>query len=215
MKNLLFPLLVFFVIISAKGQFNRVEYLQNFDKKTFHWGYYISLNQTGFKNVIDEKYMGSPSNSLGFNVGLVGDLRLNKNINLRLEPGMFSSAEKGFTPTGSTEALTWNSTYFHLPLLLKFSTNRLKNYRPFVLAGISYDYNFKNTPENLTNAGYSIKKNQFMLEYGIGVDFYLHYFKFSPSIRGIYSLTDELSAPSIESGMQLQTRGVFLTLCFE
>ncbi len=215
MKSLVFPLLVISVIISAKGQFNRVEYLQNFDKKPFHWGYYISLNQTGFKNVINDKYVGSPTNSLGFNVGLVGDFRLNKNISLRLEPGMFSSAEKGFTPPESKEALTWNSTYFHLPILFKFSTDRLKNYRPFVIGGVSYDYNFKNTPENLANAGYSIEKNQFMLEYGIGIDFYLHYFKFSPSIRGIYSLTDELSSPSIDSGMRLQTRGIFLNLCFE
>jgi hypothetical protein len=215
MKNLIFPLLLISALFSAKAQFNRVEYLQNFDKKTFHWGYYISINQIGFRNIINEEYVGDPTNSFGFNVGLVGDLKLNKNINLRLEPGMLSSADKGFTPPSSEEPLIWNSTYLHLPLLFKFSTDRLQNYRPFVLAGVSYDYNFKNTPDEMANKGYFINKNQFMLEYGIGMDFYLHYFKFSPSIRGIYSLTNELNSVYFESGMKLQTRGIFLSLCFE
>ena len=37
--------------------------------------------------------------NLGFNVGLIGDLRINRFLNLRLEPGYIILKEIYFTPT--------------------------------------------------------------------------------------------------------------------
>ena len=44
-----------------------------------------------------------------------------------------------------------SSTYLHVPLLLKFSTDRYKNIRPYVLGGLSYNYNFSSNEENQVN----------------------------------------------------------------
>ena len=57
-----------------------VENLQNFDKQKIHFGYFIGLNQYNFK--IDYKqnpnYTTQVEEELGLNIGLIGDLKINK-----------------------------------------------------------------------------------------------------------------------------------------
>ena len=59
-----------------------------------------------------------------------------------------------------------------------------------------------------------------MYELGIGVDIYLHYFKFSPSIRGVFAIKDELirdknsNSPWTGAVDYFGTRGVFINLAF-
>ena len=92
------------------------------------------------------------------------------------------------------------------------------------MAGVSYNYNFSsneaNQDDNLSGQ-FRMKTNNFMYEVGLGIDIYLYFFKFSPSIRGIFAINNELkydkdpeskwTAPVNFMG----TRGVFLTLAFE
>ena len=121
-----------------------------------------------------------------------------------------------------------SGTYMHLPLLLKFSTNRLNNVRPYVIGGIAYDFNFSsnenNGDDNYDNE-FRMKTSNFMYEVGIGMDFYFNFFKFTPSIRGIFAINDELVPDNVHDPRYtspwtgpvdyLGTRGVFLNLTFE
>ena len=87
------------------------------------------------------------------------------------------------------------STYLHLPLVVKLSSNRWNNIRPYVLAGVSYDHNFSSNQDNQddNNSGeFRMKTSNFMYEVGIGIDIYLYYFKFSPSIRGVFAMNREI-----------------------
>jgi len=64
-----------------------------------------------------------------------------------------------------------------------------------------------------------------MYEVGIGMDFYFYFFKFTPSIRGIFAINNELvrdeshnppySSPWTGPIDYFGTRGVFLNLTFE
>ena len=216
---------------SASAQYDRIINRPNFDKRLIHFGFYLGLNQNDFKvaykksNYLNPNVSVAPSN--GFNVGLVADLRLHKNINLRFEPGLISNSKVlSFTHinTKRDSVREIGSTYLHLPLVLKFSTDRLDNVRPYVLAGVSMDYNFssnhKNTNDN-SGGEFRMKPVNYMYEVGIGIDLYLPYFKFSPSIRGVFAINDELiydqdinsqwTAPIAFLG----TRGVFLNFTFE
>ena len=165
--------------------------------------------------------------STGFNVGLIGDLRLHKNINLRLEPGLSSNTkELAFThieggPRDSIRDVS--ATYLRVPLLLKLSTDRLYNFRPYLIGGVSYDYNFssnQDNPADNSDGEFRMKKNNFTYEIGIGVDFYLPYFIFSPSIRGVFAINDELirdnnpNSPWTGNIDYFGTRGIFLKLAF-
>ena len=116
------------------------------------------------------------------------------------------------------------STYLHLPLILKFSTDRWNNVRPYVLAGVSYDHNFSSNQENSDDnfsGEFRMKTSNFMYELGVGVDIYLSFFKFSPSIRGVFAMNRELihdnnsNSPWTSPINIFSTRGVFLNFSFE
>ena len=68
---------------------------------------------------------------------------------------------------------------------------------------------------------FRMKKQVFNYELGFGIDFYTEYFKFSPSIRGVFAITDELipdndpSSPWTGNIDALRTRGVFVNFTFE
>ncbi len=225
------------IIIAQKKE--RVEYLPNEDKKKLHFGYYLGLNNKSFKVSYNASSLAlnsgtdnlvSVDESLGFNVGLVVDYKLHDNINLRFEPGLSSN----------TKTLTFNNpdipntdrdrirevpgTYLRMPLLLKFSTNRLDNMRAFIIGGVSYDFNFSSNQDNVDDnfqGQFRMKKNNFMYEVGVGVDLYLYFFKFSPSIRGIFAINNEIVPDNINASPwtlpidYFGTRGIFINFTFE
>jgi hypothetical protein len=224
---------VFFLSSSAliAQKKERVEYLPNRDKEKLHFGYYLGLNKKSFKISYDlpDSFV-EIEEAIGFNVGLVIDYKLHDNINLRFEPGLSSN----------TKTLTFNNpsipntdkdrirevpgTYLRMPLLLKFSTNRLDNMRAFVIGGLSYDFNFSSNQDNTQDnfdGQFRMKNNNFMYEVGIGVDLYLYFFKFSPSIRGIFAINNEIvpdastSSPWTLPIDYFGTRGIFINFTFE
>jgi hypothetical protein len=100
------------------------------------------------------------------------------------------------------------------------------------LAGVSYDHNFSSNQDSKddNSAGqFRMKTHNFMYEVGVGIDIYLYFFKFSPSIRGIFAINNEVKYdnPTYDSSGELipsqwtapinymGTRGVFLTFAFE
>ena len=215
---------------------DRIEYLPNFDKKQLHFGYYLGLNKKTFKvsynsfltdlNLIDDNYL-TVEESMGFNIGLVVDYKLHDNINLRFEPGL-SSNTKTLTYNFLNEVREVPGTYLRMPLLLKLSTNRLDNMRAFVIGGVSYDFNFSSNEKNVNDNSqgeFRMKKSNFMYEVGVGVDIYLYYFKFSPSIRGIFAINNEIVRDTNYGGPYtgpytgiidyFGTRGVFINFTFE
>ena len=116
------------------------------------------------------------------------------------------------------------ATFLHLPLILKVSTNRLNNVRPYVLGGVSFDYNFssneKNNDDNFAGKFRTTTSN-YMYEVGIGIDIYLNFFKFSPSLRGVFAINNETVYDNTQPSRWtdpidfLGTRGFFLHLSFE
>ena len=166
----------------------------------------------------------------GFNVGLIGDLRINDFFNLRFEPGLYYNQRELVYPEfpeferESDRFREVKSTYIHLPLYLKINTKRINNFRPFILGGISTDFNLssnqKNTNDNASNVFRTVSQ-QFNYELGLGFEFYLYYFKFSPSLRGIFSLENELINDSAEGSPwtgyinNMFSRGISLIVTFE
>ncbi len=232
--NKYFSILLFlFFCFNSLGQKKgvKVENLQNFDNKKIHFGYFIGLNQYNFK--IDYKqnpnYTTQVEEEVGLNIGLIGDLKINEYLNLRFEPGLHTNKgalkynERSKFTQYSDTLRTIKSTYIHLPLLLKFSSKRIDNYRPFLIGGVSTSFNLssnENSPEDNKNNVFRLKTNTLYYELGFGIDFYLQYFKFSPSIRGLFSLKNELvsdndlNSPWTGHIDKLSTRGIFINLTF-
>ena len=227
MRIYLLFLSLFFLPINSSAQRNnsKIKNLQNFDQKKIHFGYYIGLNNYNYK--LD--YLNNPSsegiinieNSFGLNVGLIGDLKLRKNLNLRFEPGLKTNKLNVLYPNNDTREI--KSTYIQLPLLLKYGAKRYNNIKPYVLGGLSTSFNLsgnQNSPEDNNNGVFRLKTNTFYYELGFGIDFYLRYFKFSPSIRGVFSLKNEIvpdldpNSPWTGNIDKMSTRAIFINFSF-
>ena len=203
------------------------EYHKKDDDLLLRFGYYLGMNQMNFK----AEYTRYTSQldiqpQVGFNVGLFADLRILNNINLRFEPGMFTTQRDITFPEFWPEVRDPNnrvrevkSTYVRLPLVLKFSSNRIHNARPFAVAGVSSSFNLssnENSREDNDSGRFRLRTNTNALELGLGVELYLPFFRLTPSIRGIFALKNELVPDNwtvpIES---LKTQGIFINFIFQ
>lgn len=216
----------------AQTRHKAVEQLPNFDKQPVHWGYYLGFNEYDFKFNYQEIPEGQGDvlvkTSVGFNVGLVGNLRLSDHFDLRLEPGLyytkrvFDYSNQGLV--GDDALRETNSSYVHIPLLLKASAVRWGNVKPYIVGGFSTAINLgsksKSVDDNSTGT-FRMKSTAQFYELGIGIDFYLPTFKFSPSIRGVFGLTDEMVKDNDPNSAwtgninYIKTRGVFINFTFE
>lgn len=204
----------------------------NFDKKRWSWGYFFGFNSYGFdfdyKDYIADPTEGkdfSVDKTVGFNVGLIGNLRLSRHLDLRLEPGVsFNTINFQFKKSETMSFREINGTYVHIPLLLKFSTKRLNNFKPFVVGGLSTSLNLssnENNPDDNTEGQFRMTTTSYYYEIGFGIDLYMYYFKFTPSIRGIFAINDQLirdygSGPNYTGNVdQMTTRGIFINFTFQ
>ena len=212
--------------------------LPNFDKLPVHYGYFLGINQYDFKfEYVDSYYKDMMYKDIGviqkkgFNVGLIGDLRINDYFNVRFEPGLYYNLRELVYPEypefnkESDRNREVKSTYIHLPIYIKINAKRINNFRPFLLAGFSSDFNLssnsKNLDDNASNVFRTSAKN-LNYELGLGFEFYLYYFKFSPSFRGIFSFQNELipdevgqASPWTGNIINMFSRGVSLIITFE
>lgn len=240
MKNTLFfitVLLCCYQPIFAQFNEDPILNLENEDKKRLNWGYFLGFNQYDFKfdyKEYDESQYKTDvlvGKSIGFNVGLIGELRINDYFDIRLEPGLYYTQRDLLFPGFADEndaIREVKSTYIHVPLLIKASTKRLGNFKPFVVGGVSTSLNLsssEDSAEDNRTGTFRMKKTTYYYELGFGIDFYLRYFKFSPSIRGVFALTDELIQdnpstnavdPNWTSNINhMYSRGVFINFTFE
>lgn len=213
-----------------KAQFNErpVLNIENKDKKFLNYGYYLGFNQYDFKfdyNNNTEDIL--VDKTLGFTVGLIGEMRINEFLDVRIEPGLaYNARTLGFPGfTEERDAIREvKSTYINFPLLLKASTRRLGNFKPFLIGGLSASLNLGSNETALDdNASGTFRMTKWVYNYeiGFGIDFYLEYFKFSPSIRGVFAITDELvpdndpNSPWTSNIGAIRTRGLFINFTFE
>ncbi|MGB3776084.1 MAG: porin family protein [Leeuwenhoekiella sp.] len=235
MKKIIFLLVFLFVVQLGHAQLfskERLTNLENFDKQRWSWGFFFGLNGYDYKFDYEEYQQNDilVNQSLGFNVGLLGNMRINDYLDLRLEPGLvFTRREILFPGQFASEQAAIresSATYIHVPLLLKVSTKRLNNFKPFIIGGVSYSYNLssnEDNPDDNFDGQFRTTNNTYYYELGLGIDFYLYYFKFTPSIRGVFALNNELipdeptANPSPYTGNvdKMASRGIFINLTFQ
>ncbi|ESU21133.1 PorT protein [Flavobacterium enshiense DK69] len=230
----LFVLLV--LIVSGKsfaqkgiGMFgkNPIINLENFDKQRVHWGYYLGFNTYDFKfDYIEPDKDIEVQSTTAFNVGLIGNLRLMEYLDLRFEPGLAYSQRNLVFPNieDSFDRLREvKSTYINFPLLLKFSSKRIGNFRPYLIGGFSKSLNLgsnSDSKDDNYNDVFRMKKWTSNYEVGFGIDLYFEYFKFSPSVRGVFGINDELirdnnpDSPWTGNVESMKTRGIFINFAF-
>ncbi|POS02606.1 porin family protein [Flavobacterium croceum] len=234
MKKCFILILIGLYSISAvsqtKGLFSKdpIINLENWNKQRVFWGFFLGFNNYDFK--IDYK-KNQPTDILvksttGFNVGLIGNLRLQEYVDLRFEPGLYY-AQRDLTFPNLTREKDYlrqvKATYIHFPLLLKYSALRTGNVRPFLLGGLSTTLNLssnsKTKDDNVQNR-FRVQPWTQNYELGFGIDIYTEYFVFSPSIRGVFGFKDELirdndpNSPWTSNIESMKTRAILINFAF-
>jgi len=231
MKKIIFTFLFLFLITNIFAQRHTVPLnLPNYDRKAIHFGFLIGLNSMDFKifqnNISsDSLFILQSQEQKGFNLGIVSNLRLGRNSDLRFLPTLsfvsrrinYSIKTKDLVEQINKEV---ESTFIEFPINLKFKSNRYNNGRAYLITGAKYsiDLASKKNIEDDDNELIKLNKGDLMYEIGFGIDFYLQYFKFSPEFKATFGLINMLIPDdgvynnSIE---KLMTRGFTLTFTFE
>ena len=222
-----FVLYFFLFLQISNSQFTN---LPSFDEKKIRFGYYIGFNQYDFKinYNVNPEYSIKINRGTGINIGLIGELKINDNIRISVEPGLYSN-NKELIFNERSQFTNYNDTLWkvksnniHLPILIKYSSKRVGNIKPYLKGGISTSLNLGNVDNNLESYGLvsnHFNKTNFYYELSFGIDFYLRYFKFSPSVRGVFSIRNEKKKNIPDNPWtgyvdKLFTRAIFVNFSF-
>lgn len=186
--------------LCAVAQERKVQNKPYIDFRRLHYGFFIGVHaqdmelaNNGFVTGNGESwYAEIPDYNPGFSVGVLADLRLGNYLSLRAIPTMhFGQNSVIFREqnSGETSKQSLKTTYIALPIHLKIAAERFNNYRPYVTAGVSPMVNLtvKKQQQLL------LKKFDFMIEFGMGCDFYLPFFKLIPELKFSFSPLDVLN----------------------
>lgn len=229
---------LFFLALSVTGQIfgqHTARNLAQFDYKPYHFGFLLSINTADFdfeykanEGFADSLLGIDNQKQQGFNLALLASLDLTKNFHIRFIPGL-SFQDRGLnyrfrTSDGTTETFLkrTESVYLDLPILFKFRTNRVNNFAAYALAGGKYsrDMQSQKDVDNALANDLIVKldDNDFSIDVGGGIDFFLPYFKFSIEMKTAFGIPNVLIQENTKFTSPLEslrTRTFVFSLCFE
>jgi hypothetical protein len=212
MKNLLLPVFLFMMPLFVFSQQSKVPNLPKYDKQWIHFGFLLGLNVTDFRiqrsgefNSSDSLYSVESAKQTGFNLGIVSNLHMGDHFDLRFLPEL-SFAQRNLTyaifVNGIQNKITKKveSTFLNFPLELKFKSERVNNYRLYVVAGGKYGIDMVSQAKvkNKDKEYVKLKRNDYGYTIGAGIDCYMELFKFSVELKMYQGLNNMLvKDPSI------------------
>jgi hypothetical protein len=190
----------------AQAQKPKVKNDPNHDDKLIHFGFSLGLNVMDYRiehsqaAADDHVFIGLYETNPGINIHAIANLRLAENFDLRALPGIsFGERYMYFHSITGTDTIypytnyKVESSYLELPILFKYKSKRLNNFRPYLIGGGNFRYDLAVKKE------YDIEEQLLMVnpfniygEIGVGFDFYLTYFKFATEIKYSFGLSDIL-----------------------
>jgi len=168
--------------------------------------------------------------NLGFTVGIVGDLRLGKYFNFRFIPSLaFGNRILNYDirlhKSDTFDTIVSNqkvsSTFIELPMLLKFRSARIHNFRAYVIGGVKYSFDLAsqaNKKDEIRNYDPKLYRTDTQITGGAGMDFFMNWFKFGVELTMSYGLRDMLlqEGTIYTNGIEsLKSKIFMLTFTFE
>jgi len=209
-----FFLLLAFYPFLLQAQKEKVQRDPTHDDAWLHFGFSLGANTMDFN--IKSSQMAVDSGLYtevsmlrpGFHVHALSNLRLADNFDLRFTPGIAFGGVREINYISSNPSSTLidpadnpvkiESNFLEFPLLVKYKSKRLNNFRPFLIGGINTRVDLAATKKTW---GRSRKESNLVLvkpfdiyyEIGTGIDFYLqHDLKFAIEFKYSVGLTNVL-----------------------
>lgn len=147
----------------------------------------------------------------GFGIGFLVSMNVFPNFDVRFTPTLvftdrtidYNYVVPGtYNPTAPTAQRKIQTTMVDWPLTLKLKSDRIMNFRAYMLGGLKYSMDLtsgkKNNDDSAAPVNKLLKSKQNFLSYeaGLGFDIYFEWFKMSPEFKLSYSLSDVIKHDS-------------------
>lgn len=183
--------------------FTQERYLnqEDHDLKSFHFGINVGMNRSNYSFTHHPLFLQGDSimvvesiNSTGINLSWLVNKKLSYYFDLRTYPLSLIFTEKAFQYTlkypdrpGGEDTVSTRKIQgitLALPIQLKFNSDRINNFRVYMMAGIKAEYDFA-ANKGAKNAEKLMKLNKFDygVEAGIGFHFYFPVFVLTPELK--------------------------------
>ena len=206
---------------TAKGVVKSVtvKNLANYDERWFHPGMYLGFS--GSRLAIEQSSYYVANKTMSANaitapsilVGFIGDARLGgpeSPFILRFAPGvsfLFRSVEfKPATSAPSDSIVNQNidATVVQFPVLLKYQSDRRRNSRMYMIAGLNPVVTASNRRNDPLHNQLHALDSDLTLEYGVGLELFYPLFKLAPELRFSHGLTNLLAPGNNQFSRSLQ-----------
>lgn len=203
-KRLSFLILFLFLVsaVQAQKEMNRPDH----DNLPYYFGLTFGYSNMSLHTEKDMRFLQydsilsvEPGSSGGFSAGLLATVHLNRRFEFRASPQLIVGGAKYFTyslkyPSSletEVEKKTLPSTIFTFPLQIKFNSDRIDNFRVYMIAGATADIDLaSNSNERNAEDLIKLKKNDYAIEGGVGFNFFLKFVTLSPEIKFHNGLTN-------------------------
>jgi hypothetical protein len=201
-----------------------VDNLPAYDDRWFHPGLYFSGSLARFfiepsQYYVDRMLQGTgvSANSIvspSFGTGIIGDVRLGNRYTpfvLRFAPGItFLERRVEFIPRGypaadSIVTQSVESTVVQFPLMLRYHSDRRRNTRVYLIAGLNPILTATNRRNDPLRNRLQATNSDLTVEYGVGLDLFYPLFKFAPELRFSHGLRNVLVSRSDVFSRSLQS----------
>jgi hypothetical protein len=175
--------------------------LEDHDRKRIHFGINIGINRSHFSFTHHPYFLQQDSvlvveslNSTGLNLAWLVNLNLSDHFAIRTFPLNLTFSEKAFEynlkypdrPGGedSVSQKKIQSISLTLPIQLKFSSDRINNFKVYMMAGVKAEYDLAanagaRKAENLVK----LNKLDYGIDAGIGFHIYFPMFVLTPELK--------------------------------
>ena len=185
----------------AHAQMEREINLPDHDDKKFHFGINLGANRSYYHFDHNPRFLETDSvlvvesiQSTGINLAWLVNMRLGQHLDLRTYPLNLVFTEKAFQyhlkypdAFSKEDSITTRKVQgitLALPLQIKFSSDRINNFKVYMLAGGKIEYDFAaNAGEKNAEKQIKLNKLDYGFEAGIGFHFYFPVFVLSPEIK--------------------------------
>lgn len=211
MRKYIYIIIMCIVSLAASAQERTVQNRPYTDLRPFHFGVVVGthvqdmeVRMTGPMTITTEdgtqETLVTADQSRwdpGINVGVLGELRLSTHFQLRVAPMMYFGTRhivfqdlKNLSASGKPEEKRQDmkTAYIAVAGDIIFAAPRFNNHRPYLMAGVSPMINLTGKSTDALK----LKRTSLSLEFGVGCDFYLPYFKLRPELKFVYGLGNAL-----------------------
>ncbi len=173
--------------------------LYDHDSKPYYFGITLGVNLARFHTELHPRFLADdsvlvaePVNSGGMTLGLHATARLSDRFQLRFNPQLMFMERSIFyklkypDPIENSVDITKKveSVTVAFPVQIKFQSDRIGNFRVYMLAGIKGEIDLaSNARAKRAEDLVKIKKYDFGPELGLGFNFFFESFIFSPEIK--------------------------------